>query len=255
MSFPVSVVMAVFNGRKFLPVQVASVLSQLEPQDELLVIDDASSDGSREWLALVNDARLHVHVNPFNMGVIKSFERGFSLARHSILFLCDQDDVWLPGKRSSFVAEFERDSRVLVVVSDAELIDAQGVVTAPSFMATRGGFKGGVWNTLIRNRYLGCAMAIRRDLLSVALPIPDSVPMHDMWLGGLGAAFGKVSYIPVPLIQYRRHDSNVSPDKSQGWMQMLAWRIRLFTSWIYRIISRGFRLNNVKNSLVDDFRK
>jgi len=57
------------------------------------------------------------------------------------------------------------------------------------------------------------------------------------------------------LIQYRRHGSNVSPDKSQGWILMLAWRIRLFGSWMLRIISRRFRLNNVKNFLVDDFRK
>lgn len=255
MTLPVSVVMAVFNGRKFLPFQIASVLSQLEPQDELIVIDDTSSDGSGEWLATVNDSRLHVFVNPFNMGVIKSFERGFSLARHSILFLCDQDDVWLPEKRSKFINEFERDPQVLVVVSDAELIDAQGVVTAPSFMATRGGFKGGLWNTLIRNRYLGCAMAIRSELLSVALPIPASVPMHDMWLGGLGVAFGRISYIPVPLIQYRRHNSNVSPDKSQGWGLMLVWRIRIFTLWLHRIISRDLQLNNFQNSSVDESRK
>jgi len=255
MSPPVSVVMAVFNGRKFLPVQIASVLSQLESQDELVVIDDASSDGSGEWLASVNDARVHVYVNPINTGVIKSFERGFSMARHSILFLCDQDDVWLPGKRSRFVAEFELDPQVLVVVSDAELIDAQGVVTAPSYMETRGGFKGGLWSTLIRNRYLGCAMAIRGELLSVALPIPASVPMHDMWLGGLGASFGRISYIPVPLIQYRRHDSNVSPDKSQGWLLMLVWRIRLFTFWVCRIISQGFRLNNLRDSLINNHKK
>lgn len=255
MIIPVSVVMAVFNGRKFLPAQLASVLSQLEPQDELLVIDDASSDGSGEWLASVNDTRLHVYINPFNMGVVKSFERGFSLARNSILFLCDQDDVWLPEKRSRFVAEFNRDPQVLVVLSDAEMIDAKGMVTAPSFMATRGGFEGGLWSTLIRNRYLGCAMAIRRELLSVALPIPASVPMHDMWLGGLGAAFGVIIYIPIPLIQYRRHNSNVSPDKSQGWVVMLVWRIRLLNLWIYRIISRKLRLNNFWKFFIDISKK
>lgn len=246
MSISVSVVMAVFNGRHFLPAQIDSILSQLEPQDELLVIDDGSFDGSGEWLASLDDSRIRVYVNPINTGVIKSFERGFSLAKHSILFLCDQDDIWLPEKRSRFVIEFERDPRVLVVVSDAELIDAQGVVIAPSFMEIRGGFNCSLLSTLIRNRYLGCAMAIRTELLSVALPIPNSVPMHDMWIGGLGSTFGKVIYIPIPLIQYRRHSNNVSPDKSQAWSLMLLWRIRLLSLWIYRIISRGFKLKTYK---------
>lgn len=227
-----------------MPVQVASVLSQLEPQDELVIIDDASSDGSSEWLASVNDPRLHIHANPFNTGVVKSFERGFSLARHPVLFLCDQDDVWLPGKRSAFVAAFERDPRILVVVSDAELIDGHGVVTASSFMATRGGFRSGVWSTLVRNRYLGCSMAIRRELLSVALPIPSSVPMHDMWLGALGAALGKVSYIAAPLMQYRRHGSNVSPGQPQGWQRMLLWRVKLLSLLVHRVVSWVLRLHS-----------
>lgn len=243
MSVSVSVVMTVYNGQRFLSAQVGSVLSQLEPQDELVIIDDASSDASMDLLSSIHDPRLCIYSNPVNLGVLRSFERGLLLSRHSILFLCDQDDVWLPGKRSAFVEAFERDPRILIVVSDAELIDAQGTVTAHSFMATRGGFRSSVWSTLIRNRYLGCAMALRRELLAAALPIPGSVPMHDMWFGALGSAIGRVSYIATPLIQYRRHGGNVSPGQSQGWLRMLRWRITLLMLLITRIFSYVFRLH------------
>ena len=232
---PVSVVMAVYNGERFLAPQVESVLAQLQPHDELLIVDDASTDSSPRWLAQLDDARVRILRQPGNAGVLKSFEAGLQRARHDLVFLCDQDDVWLPGKRDAVVVEFERDPRALIVVSDAEVIDAHDRVVAPSFMATRHGFKGRFHHTLVRNRYLGCAMAVRRELIDAALPIPAGVPMHDMWLGSLGSVLGRVRYIARPLIQYRRHGSNLSPSQRQPWSRMVSWRWALLRAVVNRI--------------------
>lgn len=239
----VSVVMATYNGKTYLPEQLQSVLAELLPDDELIIVDDGSQDGTLELLDSLKSPAIHIVRNLTNVGVLATFERGLLLSSKEIIFLSDQDDVWLPGKRSAFVKAFERDPRTLIVVSDAELIDAQGTVTAHSFMATRGGFRSSVWSTLIRNRYLGCAMALRRELLAAALPIPGSVPMHDMWFGALGSAIGRVSYIATPLIQYRRHGGNVSPGQSQGWLRMFRWRITLLMLLIIRLFSYVFRLH------------
>src|SRR5271167_3106635 len=183
MSVPVSVVMTVYNGRRFLRAQVKSILSQLEANDELVVVDDASTDNSVELLTSLNSSQIRIFLNTENQGIKRSFERGLRLAREEFIFLSDQDDIWLPGKRSAFVAQFERNRSTLVVISDAEVINGEGEIISKSFMAFRDGFRGGVVANLWRNRYLGCAMAVRRSLLSVALPIPHRVPMHDMWLG------------------------------------------------------------------------
>jgi glycosyltransferase involved in cell wall biosynthesis len=223
----VSVVMATYNGKEYLAEQIKSVLAQLLPDDELIIIDDDSKDGTLELIGSLKSPAVRVVRNLTNVGVFATFERGLLLSSKDVIFLCDQDDVWLSGKRAAVVAEFERDPRILIVVSDAELIDENGCVIASSFMATRGGFRGGIFSTLVRNRYLGCAMALRRELLVSALPIPRSVPMHDMWLGALGSILGRVHYISVPLIQYRRHGSNVSPSRRQGWLRMLRWRLAL----------------------------
>lgn len=223
----VSVVMATYNGKPYLAEQLSSVLAELLPDDELIIVDDGSQDGTLELLGSMKSPAVRVVRNLTNVGVFATFERGLLLSSKEIIFLCDQDDVWLSGKRAAFVAAFERDTRTLVVVSDAQLIDASGSVTAPSFMATRGGFRGGILSTLVRNRYLGCAMALRRELLVAALPIPRSVPMHDMWLGALGSILGRVHYISAPLMQYRRHGGNVSPSRRQGWLRMLRWRLAL----------------------------
>jgi len=246
----VSVVMATYNGRPYLAEQLQSVLAQLLPGDELIIVDDCSQDGTPELVEALKSAFVQVVRNPRNLGVLASFERGVLIATRDIIFLCDQDDVWLPGKRAAFVAVFEDDPGVLVVVSDAELIDARGSVTAPSFMQLRGGFHGGFWSTMVRNRYLGCAMALRRELLAVALPIPPTVPMHDMWFGALASVVGRVHYIPKPLMQYRRHGSNASPARPQGWLRIVRWRVRLLKLLSFRLFTHatGFHLFDMASS-------
>ena len=91
----VSVVMAVYNGQRFLRQQVESVLAQLQPGDELIVVDDGSTDGSLAFLNGVDSPAVRILANPRNLGVAGTFERGLRLATHEYIFLCDQDDVCL----------------------------------------------------------------------------------------------------------------------------------------------------------------
>jgi hypothetical protein len=115
-----------------------------------------------------------------------------------------------------------------------------------SFMADRGGFDGSAIGTVWRNHYLGCAMAVRRTFLSRALPIPAHVPMHDMWLGALGAILGRVTYLPTPYLQYRRHDGNVTPTRSRASaLQMLRWRVALAGAIASRTAAVWFGLHTL----------
>lgn len=233
-TMPVSVAMATYNGQRFLQLQLSSILASLHPYDELVVVDDGSSDGTWEALSAIVDSRVRVLRNDANRGVVKTFERAFRETRHPIVFLADQDDIWEPGKRDAFVAAFAVDPACQAVISDARIIDGQGKVIADSFMATRGGFSGSVLGTLLRNRYLGCAMAVRRSVLDAALPIPACAPMHDMWLGSIAALLGRVAYLPQPLLRYRRHDSNVSFARHQGVFDMIRWRLDLVRALLQR---------------------
>ena len=216
MPVSISVAMAVYNGLPYLPAQMASVLAELQAEDELIVVDDQSTDGSHAWLQGLRDPRVTLTRNEHNLGVRGSFERALGACTRPVVFLCDQDDLWLPGKRQAMLAAFESDPQCTVVVSDAQVIDAEGKVSAPSFMATRGGFKGGWWATLVKNRYLGCCMALRREIVELGLPIPPKSPMHDMWFGLLGAGRGRVCYLPQPYLQYRRHGKNATPSSHAG---------------------------------------
>jgi hypothetical protein len=117
------------------------------------------------------------------------------------------------------------------------VIDADGNVIAESFMAVRHGFKGGVAATFVRNRYMGCAMAVRRSLLRTALPIPRRAPMQDMWLGVIGRLQGEVIYLSTPYVKYRRHGMNDTPLHSQlRWRNLLGWRVGLLAALVQRML-------------------
>jgi glycosyltransferase involved in cell wall biosynthesis len=234
MTTSVSVVMSVFNGRRYVKEQIQSVLSQLEANDELIITDDASVDDSMDIIRAIHSPLIRLFRNKSNLGVIRNFQNGLTIARKEVVFLCDQDDIWLPGKRAAFVAAFDANPATAVVVSDAEVIDASGALIARSFMAGRGGFSGSIRGTLWRNRFLGCAMAVRHSVVKSALPIPEWAPMHDMWLGVIGCMAGRVHYLSTPYLQYRRHGQNATTRAPNPVHVMFRLRAALLTTLIKR---------------------
>lgn len=233
----VSVCMAVHNGAAFLVPQAKSILAQLQPSDELVVVDDASTDASEATLRGLGDDRLRLYRNEKNQGVRGSFERALRLASGEILFLSDQDDIWLPGKVAKSLAAFERDSAVTMVASDTTLIDENGETIAQSFFAQRGRFRPGFLHNFAKNKYLGCTLSFRRKMLDYFLPIPGDVPQHDIWFGLLNQLYGNTFFIDEPLVAYRRHGRNASPLRHRGPGQILVWRWRLAKNLIARVAS------------------
>lgn len=204
----ISVCMASFNGARYIGEQVASILSQLGEGDELIVSDDGSTDGTCDVVRAFGDARVRLVVNEGRHGVVGNFENALCKARGEIVFLSDQDDVWLAGHVSECV---EALGRVDLVVTDCVVTDGELRVVSPSFFELRGSSGAGFWRNLVRNSYLGATMAFRRSLLEVALPFPSRLPgFHDMWLGSLAALTGRVGFLDHKGILYRRHESTAS---------------------------------------------
>lgn len=247
MGVKISVCMAVHNGAAYLQPQMLSILMQLRATDEVVVVDDASQDNSVELLRNLSDARVRVCRNERNLGVLASFEKAMRLAQGDILFLSDQDDLWLPGKVERIIEVFSLNPEVTLVASDAQVIDASGCVVADSFFVQRGHFAAGVLHNLLKNKYLGCTLAFRKSMLEHFLPIPKDVPMHDMWFGLINDIYGKTHFIDQPLIAYRRHGNNVSPSVGAPVLQKLVWRWRLVKNLLLHV--RHCSLNNRQNEL------
>lgn len=234
----ISVCLATWNGADYVEDQLRSVLDQLSEHDEVVIADDGSRDDTLSRIAAFADARVRVLASTSRLGVVGAIERALVAARGEIIFLCDQDDVWLPGKVERCCAAL---AEYPLVVTDCRVVDAALQPLHDSFFALRRSGPG-VLHNLWKNSYLGCCMAFRRELLVDALPFPARVPMHDMWLGLLAEFRGGVTFLPEPLLLYRRHAANASDAAGRsraGWLLQLRWRGQLVVSLTGRLIARA----------------
>ena len=231
----ISVCMATFNGGKFIREQLESILSQLPPDAEIIIADDGSTDDTLLVVDSLNESRIRVLPAERHLGVIYNFERALRASKGEIVFLADQDDVWLPGKVEMCLAALNEAD---LVMHDAFLL---GLSDAFESAWGRNGklsdirtYRSGVVANWWKNSFTGCCMAFRRKVLDKALPFPKNLPMHDQWLGVVAEKYFKVSYVNEPLVEYRQHSSNATHiEKSPaGVLQKIKWRVDLLKAII-----------------------
>ena len=131
----ISVCMATYNGERFLREQIDSILCQLAPDDELIISDDGSTDGTLDIIQSYNDKRIKLlhHKKKSEYAKIKysrnfyyatdNFENALQAAQGDYIFLADQDDVWMKDKAklmSSYLDKFD------CVMCNNQIIDTEG---------------------------------------------------------------------------------------------------------------------------------
>lgn len=202
----ISVCMATYNGEKYLREQVDSILVQLESGDELIVSDDYSSDRTLDILRGYNDSRIKIFMNDYLKGVTGNFENALRHASGDIIFLSDQDDIWLENKVALFKDALKQADLVL---SDCMVVDSDKQIIVPSKFKAEN-VKVGVWHNLYKSGYLGCCMAFKRDVLAWSLPFPPKHVLHDIWIGLTAGIKGRFILLDEPTLMYRRHSSTVT---------------------------------------------
>lgn len=224
----ISVCMATYNGERYIRRQVDSILSQLGPDDELVISDDGSTDRTIAVLEEINDFRIRIIFNKRRKGVFDpvqrvthNFENALKAAKGDFIFISDQDDVWAENK-IEVMMRWLRDYDY--VQSDCHIVDV--------YMKEREDLRGSQpkpcnrWKALVGAApYMGCVTAISRRLLDKALPFPPDLQSHDRWLGFLASFLFSIKFIPEKLIYYRKHDSNVSSTFGKS-LNPISYRVR-----------------------------
>lgn len=233
----VSVCMATYNGARYIDAQLSSILDQLRDHDEVIVVDDASTDETVEMLRAVDDPRIVVHRNEQNRGYVRSFERAISLAKGDVIVLSDQDDVWIEGRLSALLRGTESHA---VVASNLTLLDSDQPLRSP--------LTGRPWllssaddgrrlRTEIRilagdAPYFGCAMAVRRDALDLVTPFPEYLrESHDLWIATAANAAGVLGHLDEATVRRRVHGENASTERPRGIIAALRSRALLIRLW------------------------
>ena len=226
----ISVCIATYNGERYIRQQIESIVCQLNVDDEIIVSDDGSTDGTLDIVKGIGDKRIKIIEGPGRKSPILNFECALKASKGDFIFLSDQDDVWKPDKVEICMKWLKT---YHCVVSDAEVTDNRLKPLYPSLYAIMQVRHGRIYNTIWKNGYTGCCMAFRRDVVEASLPFPKDIPMHDIWIGNVAAYKYNVIFIPDRLIHFRRHENTISCNgkgsKFTIWQQM------------------KFRLNIIKN--------
>ncbi len=233
----VSVAMAVYDGEKYVRDQIISILSQLRKNDELIISYDESSDKSLAILRHFEqlDKRVKIYKNPYRKGVVKNFQNAIEQTTGDIVFLSDQDDIWLPNKIETILPEFNN-VKVAAVFHDAYLADQDLSIISDSTFLLRGGARETTLGNLYRLSYIGCCMAFRSIYKEVIIPIPTIYRSHDWWIGCLlGCGKTKLKAVHIPLIYHRLHDNNATPKKRPSLSYQLQVRWIILINIIRRI--------------------
>jgi glycosyltransferase involved in cell wall biosynthesis len=231
----ISVCKATFNGAQYIKQQLESILSQLTDCDELIISDDSSDDGTIDIISSLNDPRIKLLRHQMFHNPIFNFEHAVKHSVGDYIFLTDQDDIWFPEKITEINKLLKN---YTCIVSDAVVVDSDLNVLYDSFFAINHSKKGLVHN-LIKNGYVGCCMAFKKEILNYVLPFPSNIPMHDSWIGLISELYGRTLFYRKPLIYYRRHEKNVSrtsESSSYTLLQKLRQRIRLLANLVSSII-------------------
>ncbi len=227
----ISVCLAAYENDTYLEHQIMSILCQLGEFDEIVISDDSMSDKVLKLCKKINDKKIKYVTGP-KKGVIKNFENALCHVTGDIIFLSDQDDVWLENKVTEckkYLMKYD------LVISNAIVVDEDlNIIDKLLYKTEIKSFN--IPSTLFKNKFIGCCMAFNKKILKNSLPFPKNIPMHDWWIGLIGIAKGNVAYCHTPLIKYRRHQESLTQ----------TGRVSL-NSFVKKVF---FRLNLIKSLLI-----
>jgi glycosyltransferase involved in cell wall biosynthesis len=204
----ISIALTTFNGCKYLSEQLFSFVTQTRLPDELIVVDDCSSDGTVDMLysfSANSPFPVRIVQNEKNLGHGQSFGKALSLCSGDLIFISDQDDVWFKDKIETvhkIADEYQSEHCFLndAIITDEYLSSSQ---VSKMEQISRAGLP-------MENFVMGCCTAVRRDFLDIALPIPKSLYAHDSWIIGISDGLRLTRRSNKALQYYRRHGQNVS---------------------------------------------
>jgi glycosyltransferase involved in cell wall biosynthesis len=219
-NYMVTILMAAYNGEKYIAEQIESILNQTATNWVLIIQDDCSTDSTAEI------SRSYTDKYPDKIRFIQRIEASGSaknnfasllpLVRTEYCMTCDNDDVWLPTKIETTLRKLLNLESLygkqtpLLVHTDLKVVNEQLEIFADSMLIRqRLDNNRKLFNhLLVQNNVTGCTMMVNQSLLKIVGNIPSHAIMHDWWMALVAAAFGHIGFVNETTILYRQHNQN-----------------------------------------------
>lgn len=230
----VSIIMPVYNGEKYLKEAIDSVLAQTYSHFELLLINDGSSDSSKEIILSYSDPRIRYIENERNIKLIATLNKGIRLAGGEYIARMDADDVCLPKRLEKQVQYLNRHPNIDMCGTWAIRIDAQGNITGKiKNIDNPGLLKCATYFTcpFIHPTTMFRAQVLRDNPYSMDVPdVEDTELWHRLSQKG-----HKLANIPEYHLKYRWHGNNISAKKED---YVIATKKRIFSPSLESFLDR-----------------
>lgn len=234
----ITVLMAVYNGEKYLREQLDSVLKQTVPDIKITVSDDCSKDKSRDIICSYKEKNPDRICPVFRKAPSGSAENHFfallAQADDDYIMLSDQDDVWLPDKTECLLEKMKMMEKAygrempVLVHSDMKVTDEKLHVIADSYFRYQkiSPERNSLSQLLVQNNVTGGAVMVNRAMLVSLREKPEICLMHDSWMALVASCFGKTGWVEKPLYLYRQHGSNALGAKAADTAREAAERLK-----------------------------
>lgn len=246
----ITVLMAVYNGERYLEEAIKSILRQSFGDFEFVIVDDASTDGTSSILKkyALADKRIRLIRNESNLGLSRSLNRGLELAKGAYVARMDADDIARPERFATQLAWLKEHPEILILGSAIQMIDENGSKLQsdpPPFTTAEMR-----WNSFFGRQYVAChpSVMIRRELFERFGAYAELATSQDIELWGrlICAEPYPIANLSEVLLDYRVHSDSVSEKQNELQMET-SNKVRLDT------INRTFG-SNYSIDMVNEFR-
>lgn len=213
----VDILIASYNGEKYIEEQLDSILQQTYKKINIYISDDNSTDNTQNILKKYESkyGNIEVTYQEQNIGSIRNFEYLMTKVKNPYYMLSDQDDVWYKDKVEKSLKKLKEENSDLVF-TDLEVVDENLNTINKSFYTMMG--KIGKINKSIDkkefnylyNSITGCTVLSKSSFIDKILPLPKNSKyvIHDSWIGLITSLYGKVVFLNEPTVKYRQHGNN-----------------------------------------------
>ena len=258
-----SVALCTYNGEKYLREQLDSILNQTVSVDEIVICDDKSSDGTHDIInqyCIEYPNLIKFHINEVNLRSVKNFEKAISLCHNEIIFLSDQDDIWVKEKVEEYIIYFEQNAHINVLASNGYCIndnfqveEKYAIWDVPEFLKNKK-IEINYFNliTYVSNIATGASIAFRKEIITEIIPFPIIKEFHhDEWIAIVSSLKNAFEILNKKYFYYRIHDNQqvggVFFDKNQK-EKLLLTEIFDYTNYEISFSSYKKRLKKIINS-------